>query len=184
MDESHSRLLPEQTFPSGESSTFEQRMFKNTLNTSKSRDHIDPVVVELPELTVVSLIGPPERIRSKAVELLEMCPQSPSFVVGEGMSVLLEERIDTGYTSVPTALQVLKGESPIARRCLFSLQGVLRPHSSRVEELCLPWLQVSVEVGNKLVLLMCHTGSEVGNAAAIGLLRPPKIRLRNKDEAH
>lgn len=56
------RLLPEETLPGGEVGALEQRMLEDTFDTSQGRDDIDTVVVQLPELSVVSLRSPPERI--------------------------------------------------------------------------------------------------------------------------
>ena len=56
------RLLPEQTLPSGEVRPLEQGMLEDTLDTAQSSDDVDTVVVELPQLAIVSLRGPPERI--------------------------------------------------------------------------------------------------------------------------
>lgn len=56
------RLLPEQTLPSGEVGSLEQRVLENTFNTTKSSDNVDAIIVELPEFTVMSLRSPPEGI--------------------------------------------------------------------------------------------------------------------------
>lgn len=55
-------LLPEQTLPSREVSSFEQGMFENALNTTKSSNDINSVIIKLPEFTIMSLRSPPERI--------------------------------------------------------------------------------------------------------------------------
>ena len=59
------RLLPEQTLPGREVRALEERMLKDTLDTSKSSDDVDTVIVELPQLAVVALGSPPERIASR-----------------------------------------------------------------------------------------------------------------------
>ena len=56
------RLLPEQALPGREVRALEQRVLKDTLDTTQSSDDIDPVVVELPQLAVVTLRGPPEGV--------------------------------------------------------------------------------------------------------------------------
>ena len=61
------RLLPEQTLPSREVRALEQGVLENTLDTSKSSDNVDTVVVKLPQLAVVALRSPPERIASRDI---------------------------------------------------------------------------------------------------------------------
>ena len=56
------RLLPEQTLPSREVRALEQGVLENTLDTSESSDDVDTVVVQLPQLAVVSLRRPPEGV--------------------------------------------------------------------------------------------------------------------------
>ena len=56
------RLLPEQTLPRREVRALEECMLKDTLDTSKSSDDVDTVIVELPQLAVVALGSPPERV--------------------------------------------------------------------------------------------------------------------------
>ena len=58
-------LLPEQTLPSGEVRSFEERVLQNTLDTAKSCDDINTVVVELPQLSIVPLGCPPEGVATK-----------------------------------------------------------------------------------------------------------------------
>ena len=48
-------LLPEKTLPSGEVRSLEQSMLEDTLYTTKGRNDINTVVVELPEFTVMAL---------------------------------------------------------------------------------------------------------------------------------
>lgn len=43
--------------------------------------------------------------------LLEVCSDSPAFVIGQSVSVLLEKCVDSGDPSVPRVFQVLQGES-------------------------------------------------------------------------
>lgn len=65
------RLLPEQTFPGREVCSLEQCVLENTLNTTKSGDNVNSIVVKLPEFAIVSLRSPPERIASWAVRIFE-----------------------------------------------------------------------------------------------------------------
>lgn len=43
--------------------------------------------------------------------LFEICPDSPAFVIGQCVSVLLEKCIDPGDSSVPGVFQILEGQS-------------------------------------------------------------------------
>ena len=70
--------------------------------------------------------------------LFEVCPDPPAFIVGERVPVLLEERVDAGDAAVPRVLQVLQCEAAVLRHGLLPLEGVLRPHALRVDELRLP----------------------------------------------
>lgn len=56
------RHLPEETFPGREVGSLEQRVFQNTFHSAQSLNHVGPVVVQIPQLAVMSLVGPPERI--------------------------------------------------------------------------------------------------------------------------
>ena len=61
------RLLPEQTLPRGEVRALEERMLEDTLDTSKSSDDVDTVIVELPQFAVVTLRRPPEGVAVNSV---------------------------------------------------------------------------------------------------------------------
>lgn len=91
-------------------------MFEDTLHSSQGLDHVGSVVVEVPQLSVVTLVGPPEGILLQYLVLFELGSDSPSLVIGQGMSVLLEEGIDPGNTSIPRVFQVLKGQTPRRRK--------------------------------------------------------------------
>jgi len=54
--------IPEETFPRREVGSFEQCVFQNALDTSECLDHVSSVVVEIPQLAVMPLVCPPERI--------------------------------------------------------------------------------------------------------------------------
>jgi hypothetical protein len=83
-------------------------MLQNSLNTSKGLDHIGSVVIQIPELSVVLLMCPPERILLQELILLEVLPYSPSFVISESQSVLLEKSIDPWNTMIPSLLQIIQ----------------------------------------------------------------------------
>lgn len=100
------------------------------------------------------------------------------------MSILLEQGVDSRNTSIPTILQIFQSESTIGSGSFLSLHGVFRPYSSRIQELGLPRLHVSIQVRNELILFMGHTRSEMGDTARIGLFGPSQIGLRDENEAH
>lgn len=55
-------LSPEETLPGGEVSAFEERVLQNALHATQSLDHVCAVVVQVPQFSIVSLVGPPEWI--------------------------------------------------------------------------------------------------------------------------
>ena len=56
------RLLPEKTLPSREVRALEEGVLEDAFNTSQGGDDVNTVVVELPQLAVVALRHPPERV--------------------------------------------------------------------------------------------------------------------------
>ena len=54
--------VPEETLPGGEVGSLEQSVLQDALHTSQGLDHVRAVVVQVPQLAVVTLVGPPERI--------------------------------------------------------------------------------------------------------------------------
>jgi hypothetical protein len=137
-------------------------VLKNALHTTQGSDNIDTVIIQLPQFAIVTLRCPPEWIAVRSLAwignimymysgllfeqliLLPVRPYSPSFVVSQGMSIFLEESVDSGNSPIPTVFEVLKSETPVLCVCLFSLHGIFRPDACRIEELGLPWLQVSI----------------------------------------
>lgn len=67
--------------------------------------------------------------------LFELCSYSPSLVVGECVSVLLEQGIDPGYTTIPTVLEILQSKTTILGVCLLTFQRVLSPDTLGIYEL-------------------------------------------------
>ena len=55
-------LLPEETLPGGEVGSLEEGVFQDALHAPQGLDHVRAVVVQVPQLPVVSLVGPPERV--------------------------------------------------------------------------------------------------------------------------
>mmetsp|Transcript_17531 Transcript_17531/g.36310 ORF Transcript_17531/g.36310 Transcript_17531/m.36310 type:complete len:226 (+) Transcript_17531:2049-2726(+) len=54
------RLLPEETLPSDEVRALEQGVLEDALNSTEGLNHISPVIVKVPELSIVPRVGPPE----------------------------------------------------------------------------------------------------------------------------
>jgi hypothetical protein len=82
------KLLPEKTLPSREVSTLKQSMFQNTLDTTKSLNHVRTVIIKIPQFTIVSLMSPPEGIIFQKLILLEISADSPAFIIRKCMAIL------------------------------------------------------------------------------------------------
>lgn len=76
-------LLPEEALPSREVGALEKGMLKDTLDTTEGLDHISAVVVEVPQLTIMFLMSPPEWVLLEYLILLEVLSNSPTFIVGK-----------------------------------------------------------------------------------------------------
>lgn len=61
---------------------------------------------------------------------------------------------------------------PVLGDGLLSFEGVLSPDPLGVNELTLPWLDVTIQVRNQLVFFVAHSRPEVGDTH-ICLLGPP-----------
>jgi hypothetical protein len=81
------------------------------------------------------LMSPPEGVLLQQLILLELLPHSPSLIICQGKSVLLEKSVDTRNTMVPTLLQIIKSQPPVLCLCLLSLDGILGPDSLTIDEL-------------------------------------------------
>jgi hypothetical protein len=55
-------FLPKESFPSGEISPFEQSVLKNTFHSSKSLYYISSIIIQIPEFSVMALMGPYNQI--------------------------------------------------------------------------------------------------------------------------
>ena len=177
------RLLPEQALPRGERRRLEQRVLQNRLHATQVLDHIRAVVVQVPQAAVVALVRPPQLVPAHQRVLLEHQPRAVALVVRQRVPVALEQRVDARQTQLPRVVQVLVGESPVARVRLRLLQRVLRPDGLRGLNLAEPGGDVAEQVGDQLVLLVAHAVAEVRDACA-GLLGHVQVRLRNQDVAH
>lgn len=94
-------LFPEKAFPGGKVGSLEKGVLEYSLDTAQSLDHVSPIIVQVPQLTIVLLVGPPKWVLFQDLVLFEVLSHPPAFVVGECEAVLLEERVDPWYTSVP-----------------------------------------------------------------------------------
>ena len=74
-------LLPEEPLPCGEVGALEQGVLQNALHTSQGLDDICPVVVQVPQLAIVTLVGPPEGVLLQHLVLLEVSAHTPPLVV-------------------------------------------------------------------------------------------------------
>ncbi len=113
----------------------EKSMLKNRLNTTKRLNHIRPVRVQIPQLAVVSLRCPPERIPARKVygqycspafplrqggDLrlhvlidLKLHPSPKPLIKTQRAPILLKQRVNPRQPAVPTILQILERQSPI-----------------------------------------------------------------------
>ena len=115
--------------------------------------------------------------------MFELGAHAPSLVVSERVAILLEEGVDARDSAIPRILEVLERQTAVLRRRLLTLERVLGPDALRVDELGLPRLDVAVQVGNELVLVVRHTRAEVGDAD-VRLFGPAEIRLRDEHVTH
>jgi hypothetical protein len=176
-------LLPEEALPSREVCSLEESVLENPFHAPEGLDHVRPVVVEVPELAVVLLVGPPEWVLLEDLVLLEVLAHPPALVVSQREAVLLEEGVDSGDAAVPGVVKVLQRQPAILSLRLLPLQGILCPDPLGIDELGFPGLDVAVEVGDELVLLVAHTGPEVRDPC-VGLLAVPQVCLRDQNVAH
>eukprot|EP01137_Pigoraptor_chileana_P034037 Opistho-2@25960 len=163
------RLLPEETLPCRKIRALKQRVLENALHTTKRLDHVGTVVVEVPQLAVVTLVSPPKRVLLHDLVLLKVRAHAPALVIRKRVTVLLEKRVDAGNAAVPRVLQVLERQAAVLCHRLLSLECVLCPHALGIDKLRLPRRNVAVKIGNELVLLVRHARPKVGHAG-VGLL--------------
>ena len=70
-------------------------------------------------------------------------------------------------------LAYLKSESPVLCLGFSALQGILSPYPVAVHKLSLPWLDVAVQIGDQLVLIVRHARP----ATRHSLLNQPGTRI-------
>ena len=84
-------------------------MLENSLDTTKRLDDIGSVGVEIPQLPVVTLAGPPEWIALHELIGLELSTSPKPLIEAQRAPIFLEQRINTRQAAVPAVLQILKG---------------------------------------------------------------------------
>src|SRR3989338_6711493 len=131
----------------------------------------------------MSCLSPPEMILFEYLVCLEFISNSPPFIIGKDMSVLLEEGINSRNTSVPRILQIFQAKLSVLFHSFSSLCCVFGPYTLRINEFRLPRLEISVEIRNELTFIVTHTRTEVRNTC-ICLFRVFEIRLRNENMTH
>mmetsp|Transcript_139393 Transcript_139393/g.242389 ORF Transcript_139393/g.242389 Transcript_139393/m.242389 type:complete len:312 (+) Transcript_139393:3827-4762(+) len=129
------------------------------------------------------LVGPPERVGLHELVLLEVGPGPPALVVRQRVAVLLEQGVDPRDPAVPGVLQVLQREAAVLLVGFLALQRILGPHPLGVDELGLPRLDVPVQVGDELVLVVAHARPEELHPH-LRLLGVLEIRLGDQHVSH
>ncbi|CAN8015573.1 unnamed protein product, partial [Ixodes persulcatus] len=180
---------PEESLPGGEVGALEEGVLQDALHPSQGLDHVRPIVVQVPQLPIMPLVGPPEwvllqHLTATHLVLLEVCAHAPPLVIGQGVPVLLEQRVDARDAPVPAVLQVFQDSPPVLGKGLLPLEGVLCPDPLGVDELALPGLDVAVQVGDHLVLVVAHARPEVGDAHETVHINRPEVRLWDEHVSH
>ena len=76
-------------------------MLQYSFDAAKCLDHIRAVIVQVPELTIMLLMCPPEWVLLKDLILLEVLTDTPAFVISECQAIFLEQSVDPWHTSIP-----------------------------------------------------------------------------------
>lgn len=72
---------PEETLPGWEVGPLEQGVFQDSLHAPQGLDHVRPVVVQIPQLPIMPLMGPPKRVllqHLKYIRTLHLLQKSPN----------------------------------------------------------------------------------------------------------
>jgi hypothetical protein len=162
-------FLPEEALPCGEVGAFEQGVLQDAFDPSQRLYHIRPVIIQIPQFSIMLLMRPPKGILLQQLILLKILPNPPPLIIRQRQPILLKQRINPRYPMIPTLFQIIQRQPPILTLRLLALHSILRPHPLTINKLRLPGLDVAVEVGDELVLLVRHAGAEVRDAL-LGLL--------------
>lgn len=76
-------------------------MLEDPFNSSQCLDDISPIIVQVPQLAIVSLMGPPKWILFQHLVLLEISAYSPTLVICQSVTILLEKGIYPRDSPVP-----------------------------------------------------------------------------------
>ena len=103
-------------------------MLQDTFHSAERLDDVCAVIVQVPQLAVVPLMRPPERVQAQKAVLLEVRSHAPALVVREGVPVLLEQGVDAGDAAVPRIFEIFERQPPVLRLSLLPFQRVLGPY--------------------------------------------------------
>mmetsp|Transcript_10676 Transcript_10676/g.30496 ORF Transcript_10676/g.30496 Transcript_10676/m.30496 type:complete len:593 (+) Transcript_10676:6123-7901(+) len=131
-------LFPEKPFPSWEVGALEETVLEDALDSSEGLDHVRSVGIQIPELSVVTLVRPFEWVHAEDLILLHLSADAPAAIVRKGVTVLAEQRVDSRNTTIPRIFQIFQGEASVLGVGLLALEGVLCPNALGVDELALP----------------------------------------------
>jgi hypothetical protein len=90
------------------------------------------------------LMGPPEGILLQNLILLIVLSRSPTFVISQSQTILLEQGINTWDTVVPAFFQVIERQTPVLGLCFLPFQSIFSPDPLRVQKLTFPGLDVTI----------------------------------------
>ena len=110
-------------------------------------------------------------------------PTASVFVLFCSISAVLSVSSPFLQFLVSSHLLMSQPDLPVLRVGLLAFEGVLSPHSLRVDELALPGQDVAVQVGDQLVLVVTHAWAEVSDAH-VRLLGPAQVWLRDQHVTH
>lgn len=88
-------------------------MLQDTFNTPQTLDHICSIIVQVPQFAVMLLMSPPEGVLFQYLILFVVLSDSPSFVVSQCQSILLEQGVNTWDTVVPAFFQIIQCQTSV-----------------------------------------------------------------------
>ena len=104
-------------------------MLQNGLDTSECLDDVRTVSVQIPELTVVTLARPPERVALHVLVDLELHAGPEPLVEAKRTPIFLEQGVDSGQTAIPAVFQILERETTVLLVGFEALLRVFRPYA-------------------------------------------------------
>ena len=82
-------------------------MLENCLHTTERLNHIRAIRVQIPQLSIMPLAGPPERIALHVLINLEFGPRPETLIEAQCTAVFLEQSVDTRQAAVPAIFKIL-----------------------------------------------------------------------------